>query len=32
MTLVLLGLGVGMLSGLLGLGGGIFLVPALIYL
>lgn len=32
MTLVVLGLVVGVLSGVLGLGGGIFLVPALIYL
>lgn len=32
MTFVLLGLVVGMLSGVLGLGGGIFLVPALIFL
>ncbi|MBI1815086.1 MAG: sulfite exporter TauE/SafE family protein [Deltaproteobacteria bacterium] len=32
MTLVLLGLVVGTLSGILGLGGGIFLVPALIFL
>jgi uncharacterized protein len=32
MTLVALGLAVGVLSGVLGLGGGIFLVPALMYL
>jgi hypothetical protein len=32
MTLLVLGLVVGVLSGVLGLGGGIFLVPALIYL
>lgn len=32
MTFVLLGLCVGVLSGILGLGGGIFLVPALIFL
>jgi uncharacterized membrane protein YfcA len=32
MTFVLLGLMVGVLSGVLGLGGGIFLVPALIFL
>jgi len=32
MTFVALGLVVGMLSGVLGLGGGIFLVPALIFL
>jgi hypothetical protein len=32
MTFVVLGLAVGMLSGVLGLGGGIFLVPALIFL
>jgi uncharacterized membrane protein YfcA len=32
MSFVLLGLAVGIMSGILGLGGGIFLVPALIYL
>ena len=32
MKFVLLGLGVGILSGILGLGGGVFLVPALIFL
>jgi len=32
MSLIILGLIVGMLSGILGLGGGIFLVPALVFL
>ena len=32
MRFVLLGVGVGVLSGILGLGGGVFLVPALIFL